>query len=85
MHAGIATHYCNSSKVPEIIEALLKNKNSNEIESIINDLCSKPNTEFCLSKHIDRINKTFNASSIEEIVNNLREDNSEWARDTVEV
>lgn len=84
-HAGVATHYCESSKIPEIEKALLTLKNSNEVEGVINHFCPKPRSEFGLSKHLDQINKSFDASSIEEIISNLEEDNSEWARKTIKV
>lgn len=85
LHARIATHYCESSKIPEIENALLSIKNSNEVESLLNGLCPKPKSEFVLSKHLDQINKTFKASSMEEILGNLEKDNSEWSKRTIKV
>lgn len=64
---------------------MLDLKNTNEIDGVINDLCPKPKSEFILSKHLDQINKTFSGSSIEEILNNLEKDNSEWATKTIKV
>lgn len=85
MHAGVATHYCESSKIPEVEKTLLALKNSNEIEGVINDLCPKPKSEFVLAKHLDQINKSFDATTMEEILANLEKDNSEWAKQTIKV
>lgn len=84
-HAGIATHFCHSSKIPEIEKAILSLGNSNELEKVLNYFCSKPTSEFTLSKQIDQINKTFDASTVEEIFSNLEKDNSEWANQTIKV
>lgn len=84
-HAGIATHYCESAKVPEIEKALLALKNTNDVDNVINDFCPKPNSEFILSKHLDQINDSFDATSIEDILSNLEKDNSEWAQKTIKV
>lgn len=84
-HAGIATHYCESAKIPNIEKALINLKDSNEVESIINDFCPKPKMEFSLAKHLDQINKSFDAPTMEDILCNLQKDNSEWAMQTIKV
>lgn len=85
LHAGVATHYCESANIPDIEKALLATKSSNEVDAVINDLCPKPKSEFILSKHFDQINKAFSGSSMEEILSNLEKDNSEWAKKTIKV
>lgn len=71
--------------MPEIEKALLSLENSNEVEEVINRFCPKPKTEFTLNKHLDQINKTFDARSVEEILSNLEKDGSEWAKQTIKV
>ncbi|XP_031627285.1 3-hydroxyisobutyryl-CoA hydrolase, mitochondrial-like [Contarinia nasturtii] len=83
LHAGIATHYCDSAKIPEMEKALLSLKDAKNIGSVIDDYCQTPQTEFILTKHLDQINKCFDASSVEEILDNLEKDNSEWAKQTI--
>ncbi|XP_031625284.1 3-hydroxyisobutyryl-CoA hydrolase, mitochondrial isoform X2 [Contarinia nasturtii] len=83
LHAGVATHYCESAKIPEIEKVLLDLKDTKDVDSVINDFCPKPKSKFILAKHLDQINKSFNASSIEEILSNLEKDNSEWAQQTI--
>lgn len=85
MHAGIATHYCESVKIPEIEKTLLALENTNDVENVINKLCPRPKSEFVLAKHLDQINKSFDASSMEEILSNLEKDNSGWAKQTIKV
>lgn len=85
LHAGVATHYCESGKIADIEKALLALKNSNDVESVINEMCPKPQSEFILSKHLDQINEAFSGSSVEEILSILEKDNSEWAKKTIKV
>lgn len=85
MHAGVATHYCESAKIPDVEKALLATKDSNEVDNVINDMCPKPKSEFVLSKHLDQINKAFSGSTMEEILSNLEKDNSDWAQKTIKV
>lgn len=85
LNAGIATHYCKSEKIQELEKALLDLKNVGEVDNVINDFCPKPKSEFVLAKHLDQINKCFNAATMEEILDNLEKDNSEWAKQTVKV
>lgn len=85
LHAGIATHYCESAKIPELEKGLLALNNAKDVDDFINEFCPKPKSEFVLSKHLDQINKSFDASSMEEILSNLERDNSEWAKQTIKV
>lgn len=82
LHAGIATHFCESSKIPELEKTLLSLKNTSDVDKVVQDFCPKPKSEFTFAKHLDKINNIFTATSIEEILNNLEKDNSEWAKQT---
>lgn len=85
MHAGIATHFCESTKMPELESALIELQNVCNIERVLNEFCPKMESEFSLAKHMDQINKCFSASTAEGILKNLEEDGSEWAKQTIEV
>lgn len=85
LHAGIATHYCDSSKIPELERTLLSLKNSDHVENVLDEFCPKPQIEFSLSKHMDQINECFDANSIEEILEKLKNDGSDWAKQTTKV
>lgn len=81
----MATHYCESSKIPELERALIGTKNNSDVESVLNKFCPRVDSEFCLAKHQAQIDECFNASSIENILKNLESDNSEWAQQTIKV
>lgn len=85
LSSGIATHYCESRQIPDLEKALLDLKNVGQADNVINSFCPKLNVEFSLAKHIDQINKCFDAETIEEILTNLEKDNSEWAKQTIKV
>lgn len=85
LHAGVATHYCESSKIPELEQALIGTKNHSDVENVLNKFCPRVDTEFCLAKHRAQIDKCFNATSIENILKNLESDNSGWAQETIKV
>lgn len=85
MHAGIATHFCDSAKIPELEYSLLHLNNPRNVESVINDFCPKIQSEFSLAKNLDQINECFDASSVEEILRKLEYDGSQWAKKTTKV
>lgn len=85
MHAGIATHYCESKRMPALERALLQTKNSQEVDRVLDEFC--PNTPLPnnLAKNLNRINECFDGSSVVEILNRLEKDESEWAKKTIKV
>lgn len=82
--AGIATHYCQSGKIPELEEALIKS-DVNQLGTVLDNFCPKDSTEFSLQKHMTAINRCFSAETVEEIVLQLKKDNSDWANETLKV
>lgn len=86
LHVGVATHYCDSAKIPEVEKAILELKNANDVGNLLNELCPVDSTsEFSLAKHLSHINKCFAAPTIEGILANLDQDKSEWAQKTIQV
>lgn len=85
MHAGIATHFCDSEKIKELEYSLLHLNDARNVESVINDFCPKVKSKFSLAKNLDQINECFEASSVEEILYKLECDGSDWARKTIKV
>lgn len=85
MHAGIATHYCDSRKIGDLEQALIDLENVDGIEMVLNEYCPKINSTFSLAKHLDQINRCFSASTVEAILSNLEEDGSDWAKKTIQV
>lgn len=70
-------------RIPKIEKSLIALGKSNEIEAVLDELCPKPKSEFNLLKYLDKIEKVFSASSIEEILSNLESDNTDWAKQTI--
>lgn len=85
LHAGIATHYCDSKKISDLEDALLQLQDSSGVDDLINEFCPKVQSDFILAKHLDEINNCFDASSVEEILSNLEKSESKWAKVTIEV
>lgn len=60
-------------------------ENSNDIENVLNEYCPKIESKFSLAPHLDQIDKCFDAMTIEDILRKLQEDNTKWAKQTIEV
>ncbi|XP_017848257.1 3-hydroxyisobutyryl-CoA hydrolase, mitochondrial isoform X1 [Drosophila busckii] len=84
-HAGIATHYCESSKIAELETALLNCPDADDVPELLQKFHSKPEKPFSLQPVLDQINKNFAASSVEGILENLQNDGSDWAKKTLEI
>lgn len=85
MHAGIATHYCESVKLTELEQALINLENIDDIGNVLNKFCPKIDSVFSLAAHFEQINRCFDASTVEDILKNLEEDETEWAKQTIKV
>lgn len=85
LKAGIATHYCDSSKLGELEEALLNCPDADELPDLLGKFNTPTKKEFVLQPVVEQINKCFTAESVEEILENLKTDGSEWAKKTHEV
>lgn len=85
LYAGIATHYCESSEIPDLESALLRTKSAGEVDTVINKFCPKTDVPFSLAGNLEQINKCFDASSVVGILKKLEADGSEWAQNTTQV
>jgi len=85
LKAGIATHYCESSKLHELEDDLLNCPDADEVPDILAKFNNPSKKEFVLQPVIEQINKCFKAECVEEILENLKTDGSEWAKKTHEV
>ncbi|KAH8276212.1 hypothetical protein KR026_004886, partial [Drosophila bipectinata] len=83
-YAGIASHYCESSKIPELETALLNCPDADDVPELLQKFHSKPEKPFSLEPVLEQINKNFAADSVEGILENLQNDGSEWAKKTLE-
>lgn len=85
LKSGVATHFCDSSKLSELEEQLLSIRNPNNVQNILDSFCPADSHEFVLQKNLEQINKCFSAPTIEGILSNLGKDNTEWAQKTIKV
>ncbi|KAE9556075.1 hypothetical protein FO519_000709 [Halicephalobus sp. NKZ332] len=86
-HSGLATHYVNSSSIPELenaLKALPKQKCDKEtVHKTIMSFQPKNVPEFSLKNHLDTINKTFDGKSVENIIQKLEKDGSKFSLEQV--
>lgn len=89
LKAGIATHYCESSKLPELEKELLECKNpATDIKEILDRSTKAHKVEqhqFNLAPHLKQIENCFSAPTVEEIVARLKADGSDWAVKNLEI
>lgn len=89
--AGIATHFVCSAKLEELESDLLRLKNADlkKIDALLTRFQEQWEQdfkkEFSLKPYIGRINSVFGAESVEKIIETLKNDQSEWAKKTLEV
>ncbi|XP_018047191.1 PREDICTED: 3-hydroxyisobutyryl-CoA hydrolase, mitochondrial-like isoform X2 [Atta colombica] len=82
--AGIATHFVPSEKLADLKHDLFA-LHGVDIESILNKYQQKLNHEFSLVPHMSQIENCFSAPTVEEIIERLKKDNSDWAQKNIEI
>ena len=89
LKAGIATHFCASSKLPELEKELVNCKNpKTDIKEILDRATKASNVEshvFSLAPHLEQIENCFSAPTVEEILERLIEDGTDWAVETLKM
>jgi 3-hydroxyisobutyryl-CoA hydrolase len=82
---GLASHFVESRKVDDLEIALIHCKNETEIQKVLADFSSVPsNPKSDLDDLIPRIEKCFAQETMEDIYDRLRQDGSDWARQTIQ-
>ncbi|KAF7994204.1 hypothetical protein HCN44_000873, partial [Aphidius gifuensis] len=77
---GIATHYVSSSKLPEVTKALLA-PGDGDVKKILDEYDEQdPHAESCLSKYTKQLDECFSGDSVEDIIQRLKNDDSEWSQ-----
>ncbi|XP_014809819.1 PREDICTED: 3-hydroxyisobutyryl-CoA hydrolase, mitochondrial isoform X1 [Calidris pugnax] len=89
LKAGIATHFVESEKLPALEKDLiaLKSPSTENISDLLNSYHAKSKIDqekFVLDEHMEKINSLFSATSMEEIVKNLKQDGSPFATKQLE-
>ncbi|XP_034178965.2 3-hydroxyisobutyryl-CoA hydrolase isoform X2 [Osmia lignaria lignaria] len=85
LFAGIATHFVPSEKLPDLKQDLLTTEQSDVNDILTKYQPTKLDQEFSLTPYMNQIDKCFSAPSIEEIIERLKQDNSEWAVKTLQM
>ncbi|XP_073504046.1 3-hydroxyisobutyryl-CoA hydrolase, mitochondrial isoform X2 [Phyllobates terribilis] len=84
-HAGIATHFIHSQKIPSLEKDLLtlKSPSKEDITDILDayhkESKASKDEPFILAEHLDKVNSLFSGNSVEEIMENLKQDGSPFA------
>jgi 3-hydroxyisobutyryl-CoA hydrolase len=78
-NAGIATHYIQSSQIDALTNELFQIEKQADIVTVLDKFNKEKKDELDLT----RINKAFSASTIEEILENLKAENTLWAKEQV--
>lgn len=86
--AGIATHFCESSKLKDLEKELISCTNpESNVADILNKFSNESlpkNVEFSLCPYVEKIDSYFSAKTVEEIFKNLETDGTEWATKLLE-
>lgn len=81
---GLASHYIESKSMDGFMKSLVGCKDDSEVGRTISKFATVPvNTESELDEFLPRIDKCFDADSVEEIYDNLALDGSDWAMQTI--
>nr|XP_044624498.1 3-hydroxyisobutyryl-CoA hydrolase, mitochondrial isoform X4 [Equus asinus] len=89
--AGIATHFVDSEKLDTLEEDLsaLKAPSSENVADVLETYHTKSKIDrdksFILEEHMDKINSCFSANTVEQIIENLRQDGSSFALEQLKV
>ncbi|XP_016046258.2 3-hydroxyisobutyryl-CoA hydrolase, mitochondrial isoform X1 [Erinaceus europaeus] len=89
--AGIATHFVDFEKLGQLEEDLLSlNSPSKEtIAGVLESYHTKSKVDqdksFILEEHMDKINRCFSANTVEQIIENLKQDGSSFSQEQLKV
>ncbi|XP_038045845.1 3-hydroxyisobutyryl-CoA hydrolase, mitochondrial-like [Patiria miniata] len=89
--AGVATHFVESNRITELEDRLLAlpSPSQSDIVQLLDRYQSESqlgaDKPFSLESHMDNINRLFSGSSVEEILQALETDGSEWAIKQLEI
>ncbi|KAG5666435.1 hypothetical protein PVAND_014463 [Polypedilum vanderplanki] len=81
---GLASHFVESKRMDELLKALAECNDDYQVSKTIAKFSSIPNDLHCdIDEILSSVDKCFDGDSVEEIVDNLHLDGSEWAMQTV--
>lgn len=81
--AGVATHFIDSNKMPDLEQELVKCSSAEDINKVLDSYQNQSSLgsdkPFALEKHIADIDRLFSADSVEGIMDNLKAEGSAFA------
>lgn len=89
--AGIATHFVDSEKLPLLEEELLalRAPSAEDVAGVLESYHAKSKMDrdksIIFDEHMDKINSCFSANTVEQIIENLRQDGSPFAIEQIKV
>ncbi|XP_027252641.1 3-hydroxyisobutyryl-CoA hydrolase, mitochondrial isoform X7 [Cricetulus griseus] len=89
--AGIATHFVDSEKLHKLEEELLalKSPAAEDIAGVLESYHAESKMDqdksVIFEEHVDKINRCFSANTVEQIIENLRQDGSPFAIEQLKV
>lgn len=89
--AGIATHFVDSEKLHVLEEELLalKSPSAEDVAGVLESYHAKSkmgqDKSIIFEEHMDKINSCFSANTVEQILENLRQDGSPFAMEQIKV
>uniref|UniRef100_A0A3B5PZY6 3-hydroxyisobutyryl-CoA hydrolase n=1 Tax=Xiphophorus maculatus TaxID=8083 RepID=A0A3B5PZY6_XIPMA len=89
--AGVATHFVESKKIPELEQRLvgLKSPSDSDVSRLLESFQAQSDLDsdkpFVLDKHTSDIDRMFGSSSVEGILQNLKADGSDFAKKQAEI
>lgn len=89
--AGVATHFVQQNKIQALEEALLKLSDPDPLavkyvlDKFQTESTDVPDDDFVLRDHMEQINHLFEGQTVEEIMQNLKNDGSDWAKQHLEI
>jgi 3-hydroxyisobutyryl-CoA hydrolase len=82
---GLADYYVESEKLPELESALVECRNQYDVEKVLDKFSSEPPKDTEFDQNLFEIDQCFDGDSVEEIIDNLHLNGSDWAMETVNV
>lgn len=83
---GLATHYVESKKLDELEKSLIDCKTHDDVNKALNHFSSDKEFHHSeLDGILPQIKKCFGGSTVEEIFENLQNDGSDWAKETLNI
>lgn len=83
---GLVRHYVESAKIDELETNLITCKTNDDVSRILKKFSSDPKlTTTELDQFMPKIKKCFGSETVEKIYENLQDDGSDWAQNTINI